>query len=213
MTASGRDYRVDAALRSQPRRPGLDFWPTPPDLINALIADVLSRLPAVPVWEPAAGDGRLANPMCRAGRAVLASDIRRRHFLNDAAPSKFAVIITNPPFIKLDAFIDRALEHLDEGLMQAAVLLLRWDHLTAQGRTRALERAAEIRLCTWRPVWTEGTTTSPRWSFCWVDLAGGFQWSSSTRTVSSRQVPFGANPAPYEKPDGFRFVAKIFNGC
>ncbi len=168
MVKSGRNYRADAALRPQPARAGRDFRRTPPCLIGALIAYVLPHLPAGSVWEPAAGDGRLADAMRRAGRAVFASDIWSRDFLTDPPPGKFAAIITNPPFNQLDVFIDRALEHLDGGMTQAVVLLMRWDHLTAERRTRALQRAAEIRLCTWRPIWIEGTTTSPRWSFCWV---------------------------------------------
>jgi hypothetical protein len=172
MVRSGRNYQVDAALRAQPARAGPDFWRTPPCLIGALIAHVEPHLPAGSVWEPAAGDGRLADAMRRAGRAVFASDIWSCDFLTDPPPGKFAAIVTNPPFNKLDAFTDRALEHLDAGVTQSVVLLMRWDQLTAESRTRVLGRAAEIRLFTWRPIWIEGTTTSPRWSFCRVTWRG-----------------------------------------
>ena len=60
--------RQDAALRPQPSRDGADYWPTPASLIGALIPHVLPTLPAGPVWECAAGDGRLAAAMRDARR-------------------------------------------------------------------------------------------------------------------------------------------------
>ena len=145
MTA-GSNWGADAALRPQPARTGPDLWPTPWCLIRAMIDDVLSTLPPGRVWEPAAGDNQLAEAMRSAGREVVASDILSLNFLIDIPPGNFAAIITNPPFSLLDPFLDRALSLLDAGTTQSAVLLmrLRWDHLTAKGRTRALNRAAKF---------------------------------------------------------------------
>src|SRR3954452_16664545 len=64
--------RDKASLRPQPARSGADWWPTPQCLTAALLRCVLPRL-AGPIWEPAAGDGRLAAAMHQAGRIVLAS--------------------------------------------------------------------------------------------------------------------------------------------
>ena len=64
-----------ASLRPQPKPDPCALWPTPPCLTWALITHVLPRLPQGPIWECAAGDGRLADAMRGAGRVVHASDI------------------------------------------------------------------------------------------------------------------------------------------
>ncbi len=194
-----RDYRADAALRPQPARVGRDFWPTPFCLIGALIDDILPRLPAGCIWEPAAGDGRLAEALRCVGRTVVASDIETYDFLTEAPPGDLASIVTNPPFNKLDSFISRAIAHLDAGMAQSVVLLLRADHLTAQRRRGALERAAEVRMCPWRPRWIPNTTTSPRWSFCWVtwlrDYHGATVLVWSSRPICSVSGAHSMKPA------------------
>jgi hypothetical protein len=199
MTNGARNYRIDAALRPQPARLGRDFWPTPHCLIAALINDIVPRLPAGRIWEPAAGDGRLAEALRCVGRTVLASDVDTCDFLTEAPTDTFAAIISNPPFNKLNAFISRVLTHLDAGLTQSAVLLLRSDHLTAQRRRGALERAAEIRMCPWRPRWIPGTTTSPRWSFCWAmwlrDYRGATALAWSSKPICSVSDPYSLKPA------------------
>ena len=59
MSARSRDPRC--TLRAQPERNGSDFrWPTPRCLTRALIEHVLPYLPRAPIWECAAGDGRVA---------------------------------------------------------------------------------------------------------------------------------------------------------
>ena len=67
-----------AALRPQPARDGADFWPTPLCLSDALVRYALPSLhslPPSPVWECAAGDGRLVAALRAAGRTVFASDL------------------------------------------------------------------------------------------------------------------------------------------
>jgi hypothetical protein len=49
------------------------------------------------------------------------------------------------------------------------MLLLRTDHLMAEGRAAALSWASEISMCCWRPTWIPGTEdTSGRRAFLWV---------------------------------------------
>src|SRR5262249_26242290 len=53
-----------------------DLFSTPPCLIAALIQFVLPTLPAAPIWDPAAGDGRaLVDSLRTTGREVIATDI------------------------------------------------------------------------------------------------------------------------------------------
>jgi hypothetical protein len=188
-----RDFRTDAALRPQPRRSGPDSWATPACLLRTLVEDLLPQLPPGRVWEPAAGAGGIATALRAAGSEVIATDAyaddpaERRNFLTNPAPCRgLAAIVSNPPFHALDPFVARGLALLDAGATASVVWLFRWDHLTAAGRTPALNRASEIRLCTWRPRWIADSTTSPRWSFCWItwraDHAGPPVHARSSRT-------------------------------
>jgi hypothetical protein len=171
MLSTERSWESDAALRPQPKREGRDYWPTPHCLARALVEHVLPSLPVGLVWEPAAGDGRLAHAMLEAGREVVYCDIISGvDFLHDDPihPGKFAAIITNGPFNDLDAFTARGLSLLDAGITKAFVLLFRHDHLQAATRVTALNRASLILGCNWRPTWIEGSEGNPRWSFSWV---------------------------------------------
>src|SRR5262249_31897587 len=66
-----------AIYRPQPARTGPDFWPTvDDDLVALLLYRVLPMLPpGVTIWEVAAGRGHLVDPLRRAGREVLATDL------------------------------------------------------------------------------------------------------------------------------------------
>ena len=165
-----------AAQRGQPNRDGPDFWPTPVCLIAALVRHVLPSLPPAPIWECAAGDGRLAEAISAAGRRVTATDLHPQDgsapldFLTDDPPlaARGSIAVTNPPFNRSEAFIDRALSLIDARVLQGAVLLLRHDHLMAGGRVEALNRAVREIHCNWRPLWIEDTEGNPRWSFHWL---------------------------------------------
>jgi hypothetical protein len=176
MPSEHKRRRDPCAQRPQPRREGPDSWATPVCLIGALIEHALPELPTGAIWEPAAGDGRLAAAMRRAGRRVIASDLRAQDgvapldFLHDAAPdaTRGAIVITNPPFHTLDGFIARGLGYLDCGRTQGLALLLRHDHLTAGSRVAALGRATREIHMNWRPRWIPGSAGQPRWAFAWI---------------------------------------------
>ena len=163
MTAASL-HRDPAAYRPQPARDGADFWPTPPCLSRALTQHILPALPLVPVWECAAGDGRLARTIAMTGRDVIATDlfpqplfapIARHDFLHDDPPGAAlgACAITNPPGTRLTEFIARGLQLLDGGQISGLVLLMRLDHLQADERVEALNRATWEVHCNWRPIW------------------------------------------------------------
>jgi hypothetical protein len=213
MTLKRRD---PAALRPQPMRDGADFWPTPRCLSDALVHHVLPSLPPGPVWECAAGDGRLVAAMRAAGRTVFASDlmpvaagIQRHDFLLEAPPDSAhgAVIATNPPYNQLDEFVRHGLALLDRGVATALVLLLRCDALTAGGRAAVLNRASAQWTCCWRPVWVPGTKGGGRWSNVWIVWhAGGagpaaahYLNAHNPRSIahrrSSRSRPVRATPS------------------
>jgi hypothetical protein len=166
-----RDFATDAALRPQPRRDGPDDWPTPACLCAALVCDVLPTLPAGPVWEPAPGTGALMDAIAASGRSVIAT---ADDFLSRAVPQGARILATNPPYNLHSAFIHRALCLLDANELDAVVLLFRHDHLQSESRTpphcriAALNRAAQVFICPWRPTWIAGTAGNGRWSNSWV---------------------------------------------
>jgi hypothetical protein len=116
----------------------LDYFPTPPWATRALVERVLPVLgihfgvrgqPDVSIWEPACGDGHMAEVLREYERDVSASDVHEYGYgevddfleLNRRA----AWIITNPPFgHKATAFIRHALGLATEGV--AMFLQLRY---------------------------------------------------------------------------------------
>jgi hypothetical protein len=166
---------------------------------------MLPDLPCEPIWECAAGDGRLAQAIRGAGYPVIASDIgprgdgiERRDFLRNDPPRTGLIAITNPPFNEMDRFIARGLQLLDANRLAGLVLLVRWDALTAASRAAAFNRATLIVTCCWRPVWIEGTRGNGRWSNAWIswlpDYAGPPEahWVAPARSRRQPSLEFPA---------------------
>jgi hypothetical protein len=99
----------------------------------------------------------------------MAPTVLQHDFLHYDPPAKMrgSVVVTNPPYNQLDAFITRGLELLDSGMLAAAVLLTRIDATMAKRRISALNRAAILWQCNWRTIWIPGTKTGPRWVNVW----------------------------------------------
>jgi hypothetical protein len=182
------------SLRPQPARSGDDFWRTPSCLATALVQFVLPEAPGA-VWEPAAGDGALAQVMRSAGRDVIATDsaprangVARLDFLHDPPPCVGRIAVTNPPFNALDRFVARGLGLLDSGAISGAVLLVRHDALTAASRAGAFSRATTLWICAWRPRWIEGSTGTGRWSNVWVFWNAGEHGPPRMRWVTPAEM-------------------------
>ena len=191
--------RDPASLRPQPKRDGPDFWPTPACLITALLRHVLPTLPRGRVWEFAAGDGRLVEPMRGAGREVIATDLHPVgpgigccDFLHDPPPPETcgAVAVTNPPYERktLNRFIAHGFALLDCGAITAFVLLLRLDKIMAEERVPAFNRAAALWHCSWRPIWIPGTKGNGRWSNVWCCWRRDYQGPPLTRFLQPEDV-------------------------
>lgn len=103
----------------------LDYFPTPPWATRALIERALPELPAPyrdprisTAWEPACGEGHIADVLADYFKSVHASDVHDygygsflRDFLNVEQDHVADWIITNPPFgDKAEAFTLRALQ-------------------------------------------------------------------------------------------------------
>jgi hypothetical protein len=91
---------------------GLEFYRTPIEATRALIAIEGDRLPQN-IWEPACGDGAIAEPLKATGRHVYASDIVDRGYGHVAdflqvVEGVQSAVVTNPPFSLAQDFVDKA---------------------------------------------------------------------------------------------------------
>jgi hypothetical protein len=168
----------------------LDYFPTPPWATRALFIHVLQRhgvaglglrqheIGRMTAWEPACGEGHMAEAMLEWCRDVHASDVHDYgygdvfDFTGDANDPYGPVdwIITNPPFNAAEAFFERAFRRAGMGV--AMIVRLAW--LATEGRHDRLfnrhpptcvaqfaERCAMVK-GRWDP---EASTAT---DYCWV---------------------------------------------
>jgi hypothetical protein len=126
----------------------LDFFPTPPWATRALLEHVRCQWSDASVWEPAAGEGHMAEVLRESCWRVHASDIHdygRGYAIGDftgglpraECPFRPDWVITNPPFNEAQAFLDRALGEARDGV----AMLLRLVWLEGGDRWRGVFRA------------------------------------------------------------------------
>lgn len=128
----------------------LDFFPTPPWATRALCEIVLPQalgvtLEGANVWEPACGEGHMAEVLREYCGDLLASDVRDYGYKKTWCLGSFVGegldviqspvtrvadwVITNPPFNLAEAFLDRGLREAE-----GVALLLRSNFIDTQGR-------------------------------------------------------------------------------
>jgi hypothetical protein len=115
-------------MQPVPRRIPHEFYPTPPEAVRALLS---VETFADDIWEPACGEGAIAEVLVAAGHPVVATDlidhgygVSGRDFLAETRPLA-RHIVTNPPygFGLADAFITKALGFCAETGGTVAMLL------------------------------------------------------------------------------------------
>jgi hypothetical protein len=168
-----------------------EFYPTPDWVIEALAEYVV--LDGRQVWEPACGDGRMAEALKRAGATVYASDIADRdyggiHELLDFTSLRNPKlqwldprIITNPPYAYpgqkahrlAERFIEAGLHHIDRRGRGLLALLLPFGFDSIPSRRHLFadcpDFTAKITLIE-RIVWFEradGKTEDPKEHHAW----------------------------------------------
>lgn len=143
-----------------------DFYPTPPDATRALL-NFLNLPKGTIVWEPACGEGHMADEIERYGFIVKSSDISTgEDFLN--IPFKECDwIITNPPFSLSEKFIEKCIEH-----KRPFALLLKSQYWHAKKRLKLFyeSKPTYILPLTWRPDFLFKTrgSGSPLMDVIWV---------------------------------------------
>ena len=137
-------------------RRALDFYPTPPDVTVALMRFL--NLPPSKIWEPACGDGSMAEAIKHFGHEVLATDIRNTgygisgmDFLENHG--QHDAVITNPPFNLSEKFIVHALRQA-----KLVAMLLKSQYWHARKRAALFESTppAFVLALTWRPDFMNG---------------------------------------------------------
>lgn len=142
------------------KRRELDFYPTPPEVTQALIDTGI--LPQGMIWECACGEGHMAEVFRHNGFEVLATDLRKTgygeggtDFLSThAAPDEIKTIVTNPPFNLSADFIEHALG-MD---VSAVAMLLKSQYWHAAKRAALFDKypPAYVLALTWRPDFMMG---------------------------------------------------------
>jgi hypothetical protein len=155
---------------------GDDLYETPPCAVRALLS--VEKLPYY-IWEPACGPGAISRELEAAGHSVHSTDIRHYgyegqkftyDFLSGGAyviPAQ--CIVTNPPFMHAQAFVERALRHCP-----FVIMLLRLQFLESNRRSSILDdgRLARIhvfkdRLPRMHRAGWEGPKAGSRLAFAW----------------------------------------------
>jgi len=139
------------------RKPS-DFYPTPPEVTEALLRHLKIPLPAT-IWEPACGEGHMSEVIASYGYNVVSSDLHDTGYgqaCSDFLTSTCEIcdwIITNPPFSLAEQFIRRCRE-----LDKPFALLLKTQFWHAAKRIQLFEeiRPTKILPLTWRPDFTGG---------------------------------------------------------
>lgn len=135
----------------------LDFYPTPPEVTEALLD--FWRLPPSVVWEPACGDGAMSKVLAQRGYTVTSSDLRESGFgeggidFLTCTPRPCSAIITNPPFNLSEAFIRRALTITPNVAM---VLKSQYWHAAKRRQLFIDHPPALVLPLTWRPDFMGG---------------------------------------------------------
>lgn len=127
---------LGASNHGKQERVSHDYYATDPSAIDALVK--CFPLPAV-VCEPACGEGHLSRRMEQLGAKVYSSDIVDRGFGDvidffnvERLPAGCEAIITNPPYIHAERFVEHSLDLLPVGGMCA--MFLRTAFLEGQRR-------------------------------------------------------------------------------
>ena len=158
----------------------LDFYPTPEWVTEAVIPFLKKHVSDdLPVWECAAGNGKMADVLKQHFANVTCSDIEDYGYEGCKTPVDFlefpgslrqrTLIITNPPYGDLaEQFIRKALK-LTKRENGVVAMLLRHEYNSSKGRVDLFNQPPFARnvVLTTRPRWIPDSTGAPRHNYDW----------------------------------------------
>jgi hypothetical protein len=172
-------HRVTGVAVDRENREKDDFYPTPPEGTQALLA--VERFEGA-IWEPACGDGGISRILELAGYSVVSTDLVDRAYgvprvdflmeYKSLAPN----IVTNPPFKMVAPFMRKALQ-LSTGKV---ALLLRLACLEGSERREIYDSSPLARVWVFSKRLTmhrggyEGETTGGMLAFAWFIWEHGY---------------------------------------
>ena len=191
-----------------------DYYPTPLWVARAFAEVYLPR--GARVWEPACGCGAMARALTDCGASVIASDIEKRGFGDQAnfltaqsTPARIGWIITNPPFVLADEFCQHALRLREKAAPDISIAMLcRLQFVESKGRYALFTNNKPLihffagRINFWRgELRPENKTSQGHAWFIWRagDDKGGvewFDWDTQARHTRAGDYPNQADNAP-----------------
>lgn len=133
-----------------PTLDAIDFFPTPPEPVHSIL-DEMGHILSETLWEPACGNGIIAEILSGRGFKTLATDLRYYGYVNQHDQLNFLGlrakeysgqfdIITNPPYSQHIQFIQRGLELAKRFL----VYLLPLTYLTPSNKREFYTRECKV---------------------------------------------------------------------
>jgi len=125
------NVKINRTRKKDPGRPNaLDFCQTPPYALDPIIPYIFGV-----IWECAAGEGLMAWALMKRGLRVVATDIITGQDFFCWEPSEYDYIVTNPPYSKKFAWLERCYE-----LGKPFALLLPIDTLGSKRAQRLFDK-------------------------------------------------------------------------
>ncbi|KAK9679483.1 hypothetical protein QE152_g39964 [Popillia japonica] len=133
-----------------------DFYPTPPEATEALL-NFLNLPQGTRIWEPACGEGHMVRVFKDYGYTVFGTDIICGVDYLTAPLMECDWIITNPPFVLSQSFIEQSASH-----NKPFAMLLKSQYWHAKKRLELFNKnqPSQILPLTWRPDFLFGTRGS-----------------------------------------------------
>lgn len=145
-----------------------DLYETPWWVTAALINGHLRKFEKI--WEPACGSGKMVDALGIVDSEIIATDIGSGDdFLTYfSAPDGVEAIVTNPPYVLAQEFIEHALKLMEPEGCVAMLLRTDFDHAKTRAHLFAGCRAfAKKLVLTKRIKWFEDSKGQPSFNHAW----------------------------------------------
>jgi len=143
-----------------------DLYETPEWVTLALLSHLPRGISLV--WEPAAGGGKMVAALKGGGLKVEHSDISDGDDFLASRRAGFDAIITNPPYVLAQEFIEHAIDLMNPNGVVAMLLRTDFDHAkTRQHLFSGCDAFAKKLVLTKRIVWFDGPGAAPSFNHAW----------------------------------------------
>ena len=185
-TTVNEQYKL-LGRKVEDKRQSEDFYPTPSYVTEALLEYHHFR---GKIWEPACGDGRMAEVLKKSYQDVECSDLMDRGYGQSGVDflksnKRVANIVTNPPFQLAYEFIEQGLKLADDCL----ALLLPIRYLTGKKRAKLYTKFPPAKIIVIPNKVDFLGFGSPAMEFAWFSLHGLCGKEASNKLQSSGQTP------------------------